>query len=64
MTVETLLYAVLALLLVIALAWTAKYIIDTFFPANLQMPASFIVGVLLILVLVVLLLRLFPGVVK
>lgn len=47
----------LTLVVVFAVAWLAKYVIDTFFPEPIRMVAYILVGVLLLIVL----LRLFVG---
>jgi hypothetical protein len=60
MTVETVLYALLFVVVVVALAFAAKYVVDTFFPAPLHTPALLLVGVILLIVLVFALLRLLP----
>jgi O-antigen/teichoic acid export membrane protein len=47
----------LTLVIMFAVAWLAKYVIDTFFPEPIRMIAYVLIGVLLLLVL----LRMFVG---
>jgi hypothetical protein len=61
MTLEAVLYVLLAIVVVIALAYAAKYVVEGFFPAQLHVPALLLVGVVLLVVLVLLILRLMPA---
>jgi|Kansoi200Nextera_1026148.scaffolds.fasta_scaffold02523_2 hypothetical protein len=47
----------LILVVMFAIAWLAKYVIDTFFPEPVRMVAYLVVGVILLIVI----LRLFVG---
>jgi hypothetical protein len=64
LTVEALIYALIALVVLLCIAWAAKYVIDTFLPPPVQMPARAVVGIILLLLLILWFLRMFPGVVK
>jgi O-antigen/teichoic acid export membrane protein len=52
-----LLSVLLTLVVVFAIAWLAKYVIDTFFPEPIRMVAYILIGVLLLLII----LRVFVG---
>jgi O-antigen/teichoic acid export membrane protein len=52
-----LLSVLLTLVVVFAIAWLAKYVIDTFFPEPIRMVAYILIGVILLLII----LRLFVG---
>lgn len=50
--IANLIFVLVTLVLVLAIGYAAKYIIDTFFPLPLHMPMLLLVGVILLLVLV------------
>jgi hypothetical protein len=54
---DNLILVLIALVILVALAWAAKYIIDTFFPPAVHTPALLITGLILLIVLLVVLLR-------
>jgi hypothetical protein len=41
----------IALVIIVAVAWGAKYVIENFFPPALHMPALLIVGLILLIAL-------------
>jgi hypothetical protein len=55
--VEGLIVVLIALVILVALAWVAKYIIDSFMPPGIRTPALVITGLILLLVLLVVVLR-------
>lgn len=57
MTIEGALLVLLFVVVVFAVGWLAKWVIDTFFPAPLHTPASLIVGVILLIVVILVGLR-------
>jgi hypothetical protein len=52
MLIGSLVFVLLAVVLVLVIAYVAKYVVDQFFPAPLHMPVLLLVGVILLLVLV------------
>lgn len=62
MTIETVLMILLGIVVLFAIAWLAKWIIDSFFPEPVRTPALLIVGVILLILVVMMFLRGFPGV--
>jgi uncharacterized membrane protein YcjF (UPF0283 family) len=61
---EALVYALVALVVLVCVAWAAKWVIDTFLPPPVQMPARAIVGVILLLLMILWFLRTYPGALK
>lgn len=64
MNPEALVYALVALVVLVCVAWAAKWVIDTFLPPPVQMPARAIVGVILLLLMILWFLRTYPGALK
>jgi hypothetical protein len=56
-----LIWLLVALVILIAVAWGAKYVIAEFFPPPIHTPALLIVGLLLLIALVYILMRHLPG---
>ena len=50
-----------ALVVLIALGWGARYIITGFFPPAIHMPALLLVGLILLIVLISVAMRFLPG---
>ena len=61
MSIEGVLMILLWLVILFALAWVAKYIIDAFFPEPIRMPALLLVGVVLLIVVIMMIVRGVPG---
>jgi hypothetical protein len=57
MTIEGALLVLLMLVVLFAIGFLAKWVIDTFFPAPIHAPALLIVGVILLIVLILVALR-------
>jgi O-antigen/teichoic acid export membrane protein len=47
----TLIFVLIAIVLVFLVGWVAKWIIDQFFPEPIRLPASVVVGLVLLVVL-------------
>jgi hypothetical protein len=56
-----LIWLLVAIVVLIAVAWGAKYVIDTFFPPPIHTPALLVVGLILLIFLVYILMRYLPG---
>jgi len=52
MLIGNLVWVLLAVVIVIVVAYAAKYVVDSFFPQPLHMPVLVLIGVILLLVLV------------
>ena len=63
MSIEGVLMILLWLVILFALAWVAKYIIDSFFPEPLRTPALLLVGVVLLIIVVMMIVRGVPGII-
>ena len=61
MSIEGVLMILLFIVVVFALAWLAKYVIDTFFPVPIRMPALLLIGVILLIIIVLAVLRGVPA---
>lgn len=61
MSIESLLYVLIVLVCLGAVAWLAKWIIDGFFPEPIRTPATVVVGVILLILVIYLMLNLIQG---
>jgi len=52
MLIGNLIFVLLAIVVVVVIAYAARYVVDTFFPAPLHMPVLVLVGVILLVVLI------------
>jgi hypothetical protein len=60
--VETLIYLLIALVILGVFAWLAHWVITSYFPEPAKTPALLITGVIFLIVLLLLFLRWFQGV--
>ena len=61
MSVEGVLMILLWIVVLFAIGWVAKWVIDSFFPEPVRTPALLLVGVLLLIIVVMMILRGGPG---
>ena len=57
MSIEGVLMILLYIVVIFVVAWLAQYIIQTFFPEQIRMPAMLLVGALLLIAVILLILR-------